>query len=55
MKPWEVYTSPSVKYAIARPLGVDDRRLKDTYTKPTGGTLTVRFELGGPSIRLSLS
>jgi fatty acid synthase subunit alpha, fungi type len=44
----EAHTSPSVKDLIVAASGVDDSQWEGTYTKPTGGILTVRSELGEP-------
>jgi len=44
----EAHTSPSVKDLIVAASGVDDSEWEGTYTKPTGGALTVRSELGEP-------
>ena len=44
----EAHTSPSVKDLIVAAAGVDDAAWEGTYTKPTGGILTVRSELGEP-------
>jgi fatty acid synthase subunit alpha, fungi type len=43
----EARTSPSVKDLIVAMSGVDDAQW-GTYSKPTGGILTVRSELGEP-------
>ena len=42
----EAHTSSSVKDLIAAASGVDDSQWQGTYTKPTGGILTVCSELG---------
>lgn len=44
----EAHTSSSVKDLIVAAAGVDDEQWEGTYTKPTGGILTVRSELGEP-------
>ncbi|KAF7792929.1 hypothetical protein EIP86_004032 [Pleurotus ostreatoroseus] len=44
----EAHTSSSVKDLIVVAKGVDDAQWEGTYTKETGGILTVRFELGEP-------
>ncbi|TFK75163.1 fatty acid synthase [Pluteus cervinus] len=44
----EAHTSSSVKDLIVAAAGVDDGAWEGTYTKPTGGILTVRSELGEP-------
>lgn len=44
----EAHTSPSVKDLIVAAAGVEDKAWEGTYTKPTGGILTVRSELGEP-------
>ncbi len=44
----EAHTSPSVKDLIVAAPGVGDSEWEGTYTKPTGGILTVRSELGEP-------
>ncbi|KZT29627.1 fatty acid synthase [Neolentinus lepideus HHB14362 ss-1] len=44
----EAHTSPSVKDLIVAASGVDDAKWEGTYTKETGGILTVRSELGEP-------
>ncbi|KAF8199703.1 fatty acid synthase [Pholiota molesta] len=44
----EAHTSSSVKDLIVGAAGVDDAAWEGTYTKPTGGILTVRSELGEP-------
>ncbi|KAF8907276.1 fatty acid synthase [Gymnopilus junonius] len=44
----EAHTSSSVKDLIVAATGVDDSAWEGTYTKPTGGILTVRSELGEP-------
>ncbi|CAK5268309.1 unnamed protein product [Mycena citricolor] len=44
----EAHTSPSVKDLIVAASGVDDAQWEGTYTKPTGGILTVKSELGEP-------
>ncbi|KAF9485144.1 fatty acid synthetase alpha subunit [Pholiota conissans] len=44
----EAHTSSSVKDLIVAAAGVDDVAWEGTYTKPTGGILTVRSELGEP-------
>ncbi|KAF7312560.1 Fatty acid synthase subunit alpha [Mycena indigotica] len=44
----EAHTSSSVKDLIVAASGVDDAQWEGTYTKPTGGILTVRSELGEP-------
>jgi fatty acid synthase subunit alpha, fungi type len=54
----EVHTSSSVKDLIVAAPGVDDTAWENTYTKPTGGILTVRSELGEPihkSLRVASS
>jgi fatty acid synthase subunit alpha len=43
----EAHTSSSVKNLVAAP-GVDDANWEGTYSKPTGGILTVRSKLGEP-------
>jgi fatty acid synthase subunit alpha len=42
----EAHTSPSVKDLIVAAAGVDDIAWEGTYTKVTGGILTVHSELG---------
>ncbi|KAG5638483.1 hypothetical protein H0H81_012415 [Sphagnurus paluster] len=44
----EAHTSSSVKDLIVAASGVEDAAWEGTYTKPTGGILTVRSELGEP-------
>ena len=44
----EAHTSSSVKDLIVTATGVKDGAWEGTYTKPTGGILTVRSELGEP-------
>ena len=44
----EAYTSSSIKDLIITVAGVEDVALEGTYTKPTGGILTIQFELGEP-------
>ncbi|KAF8577776.1 fatty acid synthase [Ramaria rubella] len=44
----EAHTSSSVKDLIVAAPGVDDGAWEGTYTKETGGILTVRSELGEP-------
>jgi fatty acid synthase subunit alpha len=44
----EAHTSESVKQLIVDAKGVDDKDWEGTYTKETGGILTVRSELGEP-------
>jgi len=44
----EAHTSSSVKDLIVAASGVDDANWEGTYSKPTGGILTVRSELGEP-------
>ncbi|KAG8905251.1 3-oxoacyl-[acyl-carrier-protein] synthase [Tulasnella sp. 403] len=44
----EAHTSLSVKKLICAASGVDDSKWEGTYTKETGGILTVRSELGEP-------
>jgi fatty acid synthase subunit alpha len=44
----EALTSPSVKDLIVAAPGVDDANWEGTYSRPTGGILTVCFELGEP-------
>ena len=44
----EAHTSSSVKDLIVAAPGVDDKLWEGTYTKDTGGILTVRSELGEP-------
>ncbi|PPQ94469.1 hypothetical protein CVT25_001102 [Psilocybe cyanescens] len=44
----EAHTSSSVKDLIVAAAGVEDSAWEGTYTKPTGGILTVRSELGEP-------
>jgi fatty acid synthase subunit alpha len=44
----EAHTSSSVKDLIVAAPGVDDANWEGTYSKPTGGILTVRSELGEP-------
>ena len=41
----EAHTSSSVKDLTVAATGVEDAAWEGTYTKPTGGILTVRFEL----------
>jgi fatty acid synthase subunit alpha, fungi type len=44
----EAHASSSVKDLIIAASGVDNANWEGTYTKPTGGILTVRSELGEP-------
>lgn len=44
----EAHTSLSVKKLIVAAAGVDDSKWEGTYTKETGGILTVQSELGEP-------
>ncbi|EIW51495.1 uncharacterized protein TRAVEDRAFT_41081 [Trametes versicolor FP-101664 SS1] len=44
----EAHTSSSVKDLIVAASGVDDSKWEGTYSKKTGGILTVRSELGEP-------
>jgi enoyl reductase-like protein len=44
----EAHTSSSVKDLIVAAAGVEDSPWEGTYTKPTGGILTVQSELGEP-------
>ena len=44
----EAHTSSSVKDLIVAAAGVEDGSWEGTYTRPTGGILTVRLELGEP-------
>jgi fatty acid synthase subunit alpha len=44
----EAHTSPSVKDLIVAAAGVDGSQWEGTYTKDTGGIITVRSELGEP-------
>ncbi|KAL5526485.1 FAS2 [Sanghuangporus sanghuang] len=44
----EAHTSSSVKDLIIKAAGVPDSQWEGTYTKETGGILTVRSELGEP-------
>ncbi|KAJ3916064.1 fatty acid synthase [Lentinula edodes] len=44
----EAHTSSSVKDLIVACAGVEDQQWEGTYTKPSGGVLTVRSELGEP-------
>jgi hypothetical protein len=44
----EAHTSSSVKDLIVAAAGVEDGAWEGTYTKPTGGILTVQSELGEP-------
>jgi fatty acid synthase subunit alpha, fungi type len=44
----EAHTSSLVRDLIVVAAGVDDAAWEGTYTKPTGGILTVRSELGEP-------
>lgn len=44
----EAHTSSSVKDLIVKAQGVDDAQWEGTYSKETGGILTVRSELGEP-------
>ncbi|EPQ52677.1 hypothetical protein GLOTRDRAFT_112049 [Gloeophyllum trabeum ATCC 11539] len=44
----EAHTSSSVKDLIVAASGVDDAQWEGTYSKETGGILTVRSELGEP-------
>jgi len=48
----EAHTSASVKDLIAAAAGVEDKDWESTYTKPTGGILTVHSELASPFTRL---
>jgi enoyl reductase-like protein len=47
----EAHTSSSVKDLIVAMSGVDDTNWEGTYTKPMGGILTIRSELGDLSTR----
>jgi len=49
----EAHTSSSVKDLIVAAAGVEDKDWEGTYTKPTGGILTVRSELGEPIHKVS--
>jgi enoyl reductase-like protein len=44
----EAHTSKSVKWLIVAASGVDDKEWEGTYTRETGGILTVNSELGEP-------
>jgi len=44
----ECKTSPAAKQAIVDAPGVEDKMWEGTYSKPTGGILTVKSELGEP-------
>ena len=44
----EAHTSSSIKDLIIAAAGVEDVAWEGTYTKPTGGILTVWSELGEP-------
>ena len=44
----EAHTSSSVKDLIIAAAGVDDKAWEGTYTKPAGGILTIRSDLGVP-------
>ena len=44
----EAHASSSVKHLIIATVGVEDGAWEGTYTKPTGGILTVGSELGEP-------
>ena len=44
----EAHTSSSVKDLIVAAAGVEDGSWEGTYTRPTGGILTIRSELGEP-------
>ncbi|KIY43927.1 fatty acid synthase [Fistulina hepatica ATCC 64428] len=44
----EAHTSDAVKDLIVAAPGVDDAQWEGTYSRPTGGILTVRSELGEP-------
>ena len=44
----EVHTSSSIKDLIITVAGVEDVAWEGTYTKPTGGILTVWSKLGEP-------
>ena len=44
----EAHTSSSIKDLIVSASGVDDANWEGTYTKPTGGILTVWSEIGEP-------
>lgn len=44
----EAHTSPAAKMAIANAPGTENGRWHETYTRPTGGILTVTSEMGQP-------
>jgi fatty acid synthase subunit alpha len=49
----EAHTSSSIKDLIVAATGVDDGAWEGTFTKPTGGILTVRSELGEPIYKVA--
>jgi fatty acid synthase subunit alpha, fungi type len=50
----EAHTSSSVKDLIVAVAGIEDSAWEGTYTKPTGGILTVRSELGEPIHKVAM-
>jgi fatty acid synthase subunit alpha, fungi type len=50
----EAHTSSSVKDLIVAASGVGDANWEGTYSKPTGGILTVRSELGEPIHKVAM-
>ena len=50
----EVHTSSSIKDLIIAAVGVEDVAWEGTYTKPTGGILTVQSELGEPIHKVAM-
>lgn len=49
----EFHTSPAAKRAIVDAPGVEDAQWEGTYTKPTGGIITVMSEMGEPIHKLA--
>jgi fatty acid synthase subunit beta len=49
----EAHTSTNAKKAIAAAPGVDDNQWENTYSKPTGGVITVLSEMGEPIHKLA--
>lgn len=49
----EFHTSPAAKRAIVDAPGVEDCHWEGTYTKPTGGIITVMSEMGEPIHKLA--
>jgi fatty acid synthase subunit beta len=50
----EAHTSSSIKDLIVAAAGVEDSAWEGTYTKPTGGILTIRSELGEPIHKVAM-